>query len=210
MLPDFVVAASSTSFLVVFSFINIHNVVRKKSVSREPLTNSSTRATEGAAIYLATFGTLVFAVCTVLFPFVVFTGFLSFVNCFPFRILFPLDSVVQVGGLILLSSGYVLFSWSVISRGRYAVSWDMPQDHKLVTWGPYRYVRHPSYLGYFLMFLGLVLTWTNLLAVPSLIAVPGYVAMIDKEEKFLIERFGDEYRQYQERTGRLFPRLGKR
>lgn len=152
---------------------------------------------------------MVFWADSLLFPFIVFTGFLSFLNAFPLRIVFPHDSIVQIGGLLLLATGYCLFGWSVIVRGRYAVSWDMPKDHRLVTWGPYRYVRHPSYLGYFLMFLGLVLAWLNLLAVPSLIAMPGYHYLIDNEEKILTERFGDEYRRYQETTGRLFPRLKK-
>jgi len=150
---------------------------------------------------------MVFWLDSLLFPFIAFTGFLPFLNGFPLRIIFRYDSIVQVVGLTLLTGGYALFMWSVVARGRYAVSWDMRENHKLVTWGPYRFVRHPSYLAYFLMFPGLLLSWLNLLAVPSLIAVPGYYYVVGNEEKILVERFGDEYRSYQEKTGRFFPRL---
>lgn len=152
---------------------------------------------------------MIFGAESLLFPTIALTGFLSFLNSFPFRIGFQHDSIVQIIGLTLLTSGYVLFWLSIIARGQYAVSWDMPDGHRLVTCGPYRYVRHPSYLAYSLMFLGFVLAWLNLLAVPSLISIPGYYLMTGIEEKILIERFGDEYRTYQEKTGRLFPRLRK-
>jgi len=209
MLPDSLVASFSASLLIAFWIINIHNLIKTQKTHRKPLKPSSIRPTESFHIYFAGFGTLVFWIDSILLPFITFTGFLSFLNTFPLRIVFQYDSIVQVGGLILLTAGYALFSWSVIARGRYAVSWDMRDDHKLVSWGPYRYVRHPSYLAYFLMFLGLVLTWLNLLTVLSLIAIPGYVPLAYNEEKILIERFGDEYRRYQEETGRFLPKLGK-
>jgi protein-S-isoprenylcysteine O-methyltransferase Ste14 len=86
----------------------------------------------------------------------------------------------------------------------------MSQDHRLVTWGPYKYVRHPSYLAYFFLFFGFFLTWLNIAAIPCFAAIPGYVLNIDTEEKMLIERFGDEYMSYQRRTGRFFPLIRKR
>jgi len=209
MLPDSLVAGFSIVLLAALLLVNIYNIGTTRKSPR-PVRRSSRRAEETNYFYLAAFGTLVFGVDSLLFPFIALTGFLSFVNAFPFRIAFLFDEVVQVGGLALLTAGYSLFAWSVIARGRYAVSWDMPEDHKLVTWGPYRCVRHPSYLAYTLMFLGLVLTWLNLLAVPGLIGIIGYYRVIDSEEKILLERFGDEYRRYQERTGRLLPRPRKR
>jgi len=108
--------------------------------------------------------------------------------------------------MILTVIGYSLFSWSVIARERYAASWGMSEEHRLVTWGPYRYVRHSSYLAYFLMILGLLFVLLNLLAAPCLIAIPGYFQVADEEEKMLLERFGEQYQQYQARTGRFWPR----
>jgi len=210
MLPDSLVAGFSVILLIAFMLVNIYNLSRMRKFPRQPANRSSIRASESSYFYLAAFGTVVFAADSLLFPFIVSTGFLSFLNNSPFRIVFLYDSIVQVIGLILLATGYGIFAWSIIARGRYAVSWDMPKDHKLVTWGPYRYVRHPSYLSYFLMFLGIVLTWLNLLTIPCLIAIPGYYYATNNEERILIERFGDEYRRYQEETARFLPRRRKK
>ncbi len=208
MLPDTSVAAFSIALLAAHALINIRNITTRRVHIGQPR-RSSIRPVQSPYFHLAGFGTLIFGAESLLFPTIALTGFLSFLNSFPFRIGFQHDSIVQIIGLTLLTSGYVLFWLSIIARGQYAVSWDMPDGHRLVTWGPYRYVRHPSYLAYSLMFLGFVLAWLNLLAVPSLISIPGYYLMTGIEEKILIERFGDEYRTYQEKTGRLFPRLRK-
>jgi len=61
-------------------------------------------------------------------------------------------------GTAIFAAGSALFSWSVLSRGRHSVSCAIPIDQKLVTWGPSRYVRYPSYTGYFLKLVGLFLT----------------------------------------------------
>ncbi|HIE23589.1 MAG TPA: hypothetical protein EYP68_05105 [Candidatus Korarchaeota archaeon] len=63
----------------------------------------------------------------------------------------PYGSLLRWAGLGLMVFGFFLFGWSVIVRGRHAVSWQMPWGHVLVTWGPYAFVRHPSYLSYFIM-----------------------------------------------------------
>jgi protein-S-isoprenylcysteine O-methyltransferase Ste14 len=70
----------------------------------------------------------------------------------------------EFAGALIMTLGYAIFIWSVIVRGRYATSWTMPPEQQLVDWGPYRYVRHPSYLGYFLMFIGFFLMWSNVLS----------------------------------------------
>lgn len=67
--------------------------------------------------------------------------------------------VLQGLGLALFFIGSVLHAWSVQVRGRYAVSWPMPEDQKLVTDPPYSFVRHPSYLAYMLMIIGVTLVW---------------------------------------------------
>jgi protein-S-isoprenylcysteine O-methyltransferase Ste14 len=109
-------------------------------------------------------------------------------------------------GVALETIGYFLFLWSVFERGRYATSWEMYEDHKLVTSGPYHYVRHPSYLAYFLLFFGLFFLLLNLVALIPLVAIPGYVRITKYEEQLLVERFGSEYVEYQERTGRFLPK----
>jgi protein-S-isoprenylcysteine O-methyltransferase Ste14 len=144
-----------------------------------------------------------------LYPIFVFTGLSFLFNSFPLQLSFAYDSWMQIFGMILTVAGYFLFSWSVIARGRHAVSWSMTENHSLVTWGPYHFVRHPSYLAYFLMIFGLLFTLLNSLVVPCLIAIPGYLQVADEEEKMLMARFGERYQRYQRKTGRFWPRRPK-
>jgi protein-S-isoprenylcysteine O-methyltransferase Ste14 len=82
------------------------------------------------------------------------------------------------------------------------------KEHTLVTTGPYRYVRHPFYLAFFIAALGgslIAANWFLLLA--SLLPIGFLVARTPIEEEKLIERFGNDYRQYMSATGRFFPKL---
>jgi protein-S-isoprenylcysteine O-methyltransferase Ste14 len=110
-------------------------------------------------------------------------------------------------GLLVMVSGYAIFIWSVAARGQYAVSWQMSANHKLVNWGPYRYVRHPSYSGYFLMFIGFLLLWHEVFALVPLIAIPGYMMITRTEEKMLVAKFSEKYLKYQKSVGRFIPKI---
>jgi protein-S-isoprenylcysteine O-methyltransferase Ste14 len=82
------------------------------------------------------------------------------------------------------------------------------ESHELVTHGPYRWIRHPLYsvasLGIFA--LGLVAAnWFMLLMIILIMMM--LPALAAKEEAMLIEKFGGEYREYMQRTGRFLPRL---
>ncbi len=82
------------------------------------------------------------------------------------------------------------------------------REHKLVTRGPYRWVRHPLYTigSAFFVSLGLVAdNW--FIASLGLLAFILMALRTPKEEANLIEKFGDEYRQYMQTTGRFWPRL---
>lgn len=82
------------------------------------------------------------------------------------------------------------------------------KDHALVTDGPYRWVRHPMYSATFLAVVGFSLLTANwFIALTGLIALTLLVARTPVEERQLIEKFGDQYRQYMKRTGRFFPRF---
>jgi protein-S-isoprenylcysteine O-methyltransferase Ste14 len=67
-------------------------------------------------------------------------------------------------------------------------------------------VRHPSYLAYFILFTGLFLTLLNIVAIIPLLAIPGYVRITAIEEELLARRFGDVYKQYQQETGKFWPK----
>jgi protein-S-isoprenylcysteine O-methyltransferase Ste14 len=81
------------------------------------------------------------------------------------------------------------------------------KDHTLVTTGPYRWVRHPFYVSFALAVLANALVTANwLLFVTGSVVFVLLVVRTSKEEEKLIERFGDDYREYRKRTGRFFPR----
>lgn len=82
----------------------------------------------------------------------------------------------------------------------------------LVTWGPYRYVRHPLYSGSVLFALGTCLVLGSLTAalVLCLFLLWFYLPALRTEEQFLAVRFGPEWDAYRQRTGMLVPRLGTR
>jgi protein-S-isoprenylcysteine O-methyltransferase Ste14 len=82
-------------------------------------------------------------------------------------------------------------------------------DQKLITHGPYRWVRHPMYTTLFLMGLGWLFLTANWFVGGALMTAIVFIVStrVKNEEAMLIELFGDEYRHYMRRTGRYLPRL---
>ncbi len=87
-------------------------------------------------------------------------------------------------------------------------------EHTLVTTGPYHWVRHPFYVATALAVTANSLVTANwFLALTGGLGVALLVVRTQTEEEKLVERFGDDYRAYMDRTGRFFPRVrrqGKR
>ena len=82
------------------------------------------------------------------------------------------------------------------------------EKHELVTGGPYRWVRHPLYTVGSSFFASLGLVAANwFMGLASVVVLVMLMVRLPKEEEKLIERFGDEYRAYMKRTGRLLPRI---
>jgi protein-S-isoprenylcysteine O-methyltransferase Ste14 len=85
------------------------------------------------------------------------------------------------------------------------------QQHQLVTHGPYRWVRHPLYTVGASIFIAFGMMADNwFIATLGVLAFIGMAVRTPKEEANLIEKFGDEYREYMKRTGRFLPKLGNR
>ena len=83
------------------------------------------------------------------------------------------------------------------------------KNASLVTGGPYRWVRHPMYVGVALLVLAVSLITANVvIALLGTGTVAMQVLRVPTEEAKLVERFGDAYRDYASRTGRFLPRLG--
>ena len=107
--------------------------------------------------------------------------------------------VYSIGGALRLAPVFVL-------GRRFSGLVAIQPGHRLVTTGLYGVIRHPSYLGLFLLALGWALAFRSgvgvIIAVLMLIVV---LARIDAEERLLSETFGAEYDAYRTRTWRLVP-----
>lgn len=83
------------------------------------------------------------------------------------------------------------------------------KEHKLSTSGPYRWVRHPLYTvgsSFFISFGMMADNW--FIAAMGIFTFIVMAIRTPREEANLIEKFGDEYREYMKRTGRFLPKLG--
>ena len=118
------------------------------------------------------------------------------------------DSIRWLGvaiGILCVFGIYWLFS--SIGNGITPTS-ATRKEHQLVTSGPYRWVRHPLYTVGSSMFIAF-----GMMADIWFIALLGTLAFVamairtPKEEANLIEKFGDEYREYMKRTGRFLPKF---
>ena len=83
------------------------------------------------------------------------------------------------------------------------------EGHRLITTGPYRFVRHPMYTVFVIMTIGFGLLSANWLIGGSLLGAIAVVMIFRTplEEKMLLDHFGGDYRRYMQRTGRYIPRL---
>ena len=110
----------------------------------------------------------------------------------------PVPSWMRWFGVIVTVSGMTLeFSTQMFLGRNYSTTLHVGEKQSLVTTGPYRYIRHPMYTALFSVGIGMGLTSTNwYFAIPFV--ATGIVVMFRtrREEKAMIERFGDEYIEY--------------
>ena len=113
-----------------------------------------------------------------------------------------------VVGLAMVAAGIALRAWSIATLGRFfQYRIEVQADHRVVSGGPYRYVRHPSYSGLALVLIGLALATGD---VPSLVAAvvlagAGLAVRIHAEERQLTEALGSEYERFAAARKRLVP-----
>ena len=111
-------------------------------------------------------------------------------------------------GLALVWCGIGVRLWSVATLGRFFRRVVVIQSgHRVVTEGPYRFVRHPAYLGNLIATTGLGLVFANWVSLAILILVPllGHLPRIRVEERALEGSLGDDYVRYAANTKRLVP-----
>ncbi|MBC2668154.1 methyltransferase family protein [Novosphingobium piscinae] len=117
-----------------------------------------------------------------------------------------------IPGLVLQLGSAFLFGWSVGTSGQRTLSlaYSPNCSPRLVTEGPYAVVRHPFYTSYILYWLG------NALVAPTPYTIGSAATLVliylhasRGEDAFLTQRFGDEFVQWQRRTGAFFPKLAR-
>jgi protein-S-isoprenylcysteine O-methyltransferase Ste14 len=110
-------------------------------------------------------------------------------------------AVIAVGAVAL--TGWAFLSLPSVGSGHYVL-----EGQRIVDGGAYGWVRHPLYLGAFMIWLSLGMVYFRLLplVVLAVYVVPIYLLYIREEEGLMMQRYGDEYRKYQGRVGGLVPR----
>lgn len=123
------------------------------------------------------------------------------------------SAVLAVAGLALFLAGSLLVLWARWALGSmYGVSTSfvapLQAQHRLIRHGPYAVVRHPLYLGLWVVLLGALLvyaTWT--LLVMLVICLAAFYRRARREEVALAARFGEEWRVYAAHTKFIIPLL---
>jgi protein-S-isoprenylcysteine O-methyltransferase Ste14 len=124
------------------------------------------------------------------------------------KLILPLPFWLRWAGVALGLASLGLWTWTHVALGTlWSVPLQLRTQHRLVTTGPYSRIRHPMYTAIlaWATSLGLVIVnWVPILYVASVVVI--FVARVPHEEQMMLERFGDEYRDYMKRTGRFFPK----
>ncbi len=121
----------------------------------------------------------------------------------------PRVPAVRDIGAVLTWIGILFAIWARYHIGQY---WSgrvtLKEDHQLIRTGPYARIRHPIYTGIALAMFATALVvgeWRSLLG--ALLVLTAHVFKARKEESWLMEQFGEDYREYRRETGFLLPRF---
>ncbi len=110
---------------------------------------------------------------------------------------------------MLVGFTFIFLGLSLIVRGWKQI-YEAQKTDRLVTEGIYGYIRHPQYTGIYLAIFGQLIHWPT---IPTLVLFPvivvAYYALARKEEKVMIESFGDEYRAYVKKVPMFLPKWGE-
>ena len=111
--------------------------------------------------------------------------------------------VFRTAGAILIIAGIVIWLISAFCSGMD----ESIAENKLKTDGIYALTRNPMYNGWWLMISGITLMWGNafMLILPFVNRLIMTVILINTEEKWLSDLYGDEYNEYKRKVKRFIP-----
>jgi protein-S-isoprenylcysteine O-methyltransferase Ste14 len=141
-----------------------------------------------------------------------------------FSLIFFILAIFQVGTFvykpeyqnirIIALIVYFAFSWlQIISfkalGDNYSQEVLIYRHHKLVTKGPFRFIRHPQYMSQILMDLGAGIATFSFLVTPlAIIEIPILIMRANLEEKLLNKNFKEEFQKYKSKSGFMVPFIG--
>jgi protein-S-isoprenylcysteine O-methyltransferase Ste14 len=111
-------------------------------------------------------------------------------------------------GIVLIVIGIIVRQWAIFTLGRFfTLTIGVQKNQKVVDYGPYRFIRHPSYLGLLIALLGIGFALQSWVGVLAIVVISGLAIgyRIHIEEKVMVQELGDDYVQYMKRTKRLIP-----
>jgi protein-S-isoprenylcysteine O-methyltransferase Ste14 len=120
----------------------------------------------------------------------------------------PFQPVIAWLGVAAMIAALWVFRRSHADLGRnWSISLQVREQHALVKTGIYRLVRHPMYSSFFLLGVAQMLLLPNWFAGVSGIAGAGllFAGRVGREERMMLDSFGDDYRSYMAQTKRIIP-----
>jgi protein-S-isoprenylcysteine O-methyltransferase Ste14 len=116
--------------------------------------------------------------------------------------------IIRYAGLLVIITGMIIRFIAIRTLGRFfTVDLAVHSDHRIIQHGLYKFIRHPSYSGLLISFIGLGLSLNNWLSL-LLVVSPIFLIMLHRiniEEKMLAQQFGGEYEAYRKRSWQLIP-----
>ena len=122
----------------------------------------------------------------------------------PTEIILPMEI-----GEALLVCGFLIFAYVLFYlRSGFFGETEPKLDH-LITEGPYSFCRHPQYLSFIIIVLGINLMFRSVVGVvfTLIVSIPSAIYRGKIEDKFLRDKFGEEWRKYADKVGFLLPKL---
>lgn len=116
-----------------------------------------------------------------------------------------------LGAALFAAAVWLLWRSHVDLGQNFSPELEIFEGHSLVTGGVYHRIRHPMYAAHWLWGIAQALLLQNWFAGPSMLVamLPLYLVRVPREERMLLEQFGDTYRAYMRHTGRIIPRISR-
>jgi protein-S-isoprenylcysteine O-methyltransferase Ste14 len=179
----------------IFSIIRIRYQVRARKAGMATVISESRK-------YSLLLGLLICYEVFTLFLFLLFPEALSFA-------MLPLPLWLQIVGVIIGAASLLLFIWVHRHLGKnFSVNLKVFSEQQMVDTGPYSQVRHPMYTAFYLLHIAAFLLTANwFIGVTWICGLTAIIFLrINREEKMMLQIFGDRYRIYMRRTGRFIPK----